>query len=223
MDTLLFLAFSAGLFGGFGHCIGMCGPIAAAAALPVPGGRAGLAALKPQLIYSAGRVTTYAFVGALMGLTGTFVDTAGRLAGLQNLVAVLAGLFMIAAGLRLFGFLRLPRRAGVRGGGGLSNIARLIMEEESVWRYYPLGILLGFLPCGLSYTLFIGAAGSGGLLPGMATMISFGIGTLPAMLLFGSLVTFLGNRFQRRFTAAGGIAVILMGMAFLAKGVGLYG
>ena len=97
------------------------------------------------------------------------------------------------------------------------------MEEESVWKYYPLGILLGFLPCGLSYTLFIGAAGSGGLLQGMATMICFGIGTLPAMLLFGSLVGFFGNRLKRRLYTAGGVAVILMGLAFFARGIRLYG
>jgi hypothetical protein len=100
--------------------------------------------------------------------------------------------------------------------------ARLIIETESVWKYYPLGILLGFIPCGLSYTLFIGAAGSGGLLQGMATMICFGIGTLPAMLLFASLVGFFGNRLKRGLYTAGGVAVILMGFFFLARVIRLY-
>ncbi len=221
MDTLLLLAFSAGFFGGFGHCIGMCGPIAAAATLPAAGGVAGFTALKPHLVYGAGRVTSYAFVGALMGLTGTFVDTAGRMAGMQNLVAVLAGVFMIAAGLRLAGVLKLTLAAEGRG-AGLLKIARLILDEESLGRYYPLGIILGFLPCGLSYTLFIGAAGAGGPLQGMVTMISFGIGTLPAMLLFGSLTGFFGNRFKRRLYTVGGIAVILMGLIFLARAIRLY-
>ncbi len=223
MDTLLTLAFVTGFFGGFGHCIGMCGPIAAATALPVRGGGKGFLSLTPHLITSAGRITTYAFIGGLMGLSGTFVNTAGRLAGIQNLAAVLAGLFMIASGLRITGLLKAPTfRAGWQE-GRLLKAARLIIETESVGKYYPLGILLGFIPCGLSYTLFIGAAGSGGFLPGMATMISFGIGTLPAMLLFASLVGFLGNRLKHRLITAGGITVIVMGLIFLARAVRLYG
>lgn len=221
MDTLFSLAFAAGFFGGFGHCIGMCGPIVAATALPARGGAKGFLALTPHLIYSAGRVTTYAFVGALMGVSGTFVNTAGRLAGVQNLAAVLAGMFMIAAGLHIAGLLKAPTLAAWQD-GGLLKAARLIVESESVWKYYPLGILLGFLPCGLSYTLFIAAAGSGGLLKGMAVMISFGIGTLPAMLLFGSLVGFFGNRLKHWLYTAGGIAVIVMGLIFLARSIRLY-
>ncbi len=219
---LLSLAFAAGFFGGFGHCIGMCGPIAAATVLPARGGRMAVISLTPHLIYSAGRVTTYAFIGGLMGLSGTFVDTAGRLAGIQNLAAGLAGLFMIAAGLHITGLLKAPAFLAGWQEGRLLKAARLIIEAESVWKYYPLGILLGFLPCGLSYTLFIGAAGSGGLLQGMATMISFGVGTLPAMLLFASLVGFFGNRFKHRLIVAGGIAVIAMGLIFLARVIRLY-
>jgi len=222
VDTLLSLSFAAGFLGGFGHCVGMCGPIAAATALPARGGGKGFISLMPHIITSAGRITTYAFIGGLMGLSGTFVNTAGSLAGIQNLAAGLAGLFMIASGLHITGLLKVPAfRAGWQE-GRLLKAARLIIEAESVGKYYPLGIVLGFLPCGLSYTLFIGAAGSGGLLPGMATMISFGIGTLPAMLLFASLVGFFGNKLKHRLIAAGGIAVIVMGLIFLARAIRPY-
>ena len=217
MDTLVLASFTAGLFGGFGHCIGMCGPLVAACTLPAARGGT-VFSLQAQLIYSAGRITAYAFAGALMGLSGAFIDTAGRFAGIQNLAAVLAGLFMVGAGLHLLGLLRVPAPPGWRA-GGLFKAVRFIGEAESAWKYYPLGILLGFIPCGLSYTLFIGAAGSGGILPGMATMISFGVGTLPAMLLFGSLVGAFGNRFLRRLSVAGGVAVIAMGLLFLLRTV----
>ncbi|MHB8772186.1 MAG: sulfite exporter TauE/SafE family protein [Syntrophales bacterium] len=222
MDSLVFLSFAAGFLGGFGHCIGMCGPIVAAFALPAGQQGSRVIVLQPQLIYGAGRITAYAFVGALMGLSGTFVDTAGKLAGIQNLAAVLAGLFMVAAGLRITGLLRGPARA-VWGEAGLLRAARIVAEADSVWKYFPLGILLGFIPCGLSYSLFIAAAGSGGVLPGMAAMISFGIGTLPAMLLFASLVNVFGSRLKHRLSVAGGIAVILMGVFFLSRAVRFYG
>ncbi|MDA8125118.1 MAG: sulfite exporter TauE/SafE family protein [Deltaproteobacteria bacterium] len=222
MDTVLFLAFTTGLLGGFGHCVGMCGPIAAAYVLPA--GQAGrrFGVLAPQLIYSAGRLTTYVLIGALMGWTGTFVATAGRLAGIQNLVALLAGLFMIASGLGIAGLLKMPNLAG-NGMGGLWRMARRLIVAESVWKYYPLGLLLGFMPCGLSYSLYLAAAGSGSPLAGMATMVSFGLGTLPALLLFASLVAFLGNRSKERLYRAGGIAVALLGVLFLLRGLGLYG
>jgi len=221
VDTILLLAFSAGLFGGFGHCIGMCGPIAAATTLPVHDRGKGFLSLGPHLIYSAGRITAYAFVGGLMGLSGTVINTAGRFAGVQHLAGGLAGVFMIAAGLSAAGLLRLPAGPG-RYEGSLLKAARLIIESDSAWKYYPLGIVLGFLPCGLSYTLFIGAAGSGGLLTGMATMISFGIGTLPAMLLVASLVGYFGNRLKRSLSVAGGVAVIVMGLIFLARAIRHY-
>jgi sulfite exporter TauE/SafE len=197
----------------------MCGPIAAAFALPA--GERGVgsgALLLPQLAYGAGRITTYAFVGGLMGFGGTFVDTAGHLAGVQNLAAVLAGLFMIGAGLRLAGLpgVRIP--AAWRD-ARLLGAARAVLEAGSAGKYYPAGLILGFIPCGLSYSLFLAAAGSGGLLPGMATMIAFGVGTLPAMLLLGSLVGAFGNRLRRRFAVAGGIAVAAMGLLFLSRAV----
>jgi len=212
VDGILFIAFTAGLLGGFGHCVGMCGPIVVSWNLP----------LKPNLLYSAGRITTYAFVGGLMGLTGSFVNTAGQLGGIQNLVAVLAGILMIGAGLHLAGLLPLPAVRLNVPDLGLLRAARAVMETESDWKFYPLGVLLGFLPCGLSYTVFLSAAGTGGLLPGMATMVSFGIGTLPAMLLVGSLASFARERAGARLRKAGGLAIVLMGAVFLVRGIRLY-
>ncbi|MGE5843482.1 MAG: sulfite exporter TauE/SafE family protein [Syntrophaceae bacterium] len=212
MDTVFFIAFAAGFLGGFGHCAGMCGPLVAAYAMP----------LKPNLLYSAGRITTYAFVGSLMGLTGSFVNTVGQLGGLQDLVAALAGILMIGAGLQWAGILSLPALPVAFPDPGLLRAARAVMERESIWKYYPLGVLLGFLPCGLSYTVFISAAGTGGLLSGMATMLSFGIGTLPAMLLVGSLASFAKEKAGARLRTAGGIAIILMGVLFLVRGIHHY-
>lgn len=199
----------------------MCGPLVAASALPQRVCRGGSPLLQTHLLFSAGRITTYAFLGSLMGLTGTFVDTAGRLAGIQNLVALLAGFFLIAAGCRIMGLLKVTGFTK-RHSDGILQAAGYILADESVWKYYPLGILMGFLPCGLSYTVLIGAAGTGGLLPGMAMLICFGLGTVPAMLLFGTLLSWLGSKARERFARVGGCIVVMMGVCFLAKGIGLY-
>jgi sulfite exporter TauE/SafE len=212
------LAFSAGIFGGFGHCIGMCGPLVASYAFRPEDGKGFSGSLKTHLIYNAGRITTYSFIGSLMGLTGTFVSAAGRLAGFQNLTPVLAGLFMITAGLQTAGVLRVSffkeERCGL-----ISKAAKLVLEGESRWKYYPLGLLLGFMPCGLSYSVFAAAAGTGALLQGAALLFFFGIGTLPALLFFGSLMTYIGNKARGRLYKAGGVAVVLMGIFFFINGL----
>ena len=92
------MAFVTGLLGGFGHCIGMCGPLVGSFALAT-GALGPRRSLAGQLAYHGGRITTYAVLGAVEGLTGSFVNVAGRLAGLQDLVAVVAGVLMILLGL----------------------------------------------------------------------------------------------------------------------------
>jgi len=87
----LWLALGTGLLGSFGHCAGMCWPLVAAVSLAA-GPRAGPAGtLGLHLLYNAGRITTYGFAGLAMGILGSVVNVAGRAAGLQQAVAVLAG------------------------------------------------------------------------------------------------------------------------------------
>jgi len=211
------LAFVSGLVGGFGHCIGMCGPIVAAFTL---GGREKIR-LAPHLLYNAGRIITYTFIGALMGLGGSFVNAAGRLAGFQNAVAVLAGLFMIVMGLGIAGLAPFATRGG-KGGGLFMRIAGPVLEGGSELRFFPLGLLLGFLPCGLSWSIFAGAAATGDMLRGFLFTLSFGLATIPALLLFGLVVGWLGSRVRSVLYRASGAVIVVMGVIFVARGVASY-
>lgn len=220
MDPIYSLAFMTGLAGGFGHCIGMCGPVIGACALRDPsltfGGR-----FLSQLLYHAGRMATYGAVGGAMGLAGSFVNVAGRITGIQHGVMILAGIVMTAMGLAV---------AGIAGGTGwierrsapVLRLARSVLEGTSVARYLPLGLLLGLLPCGLSYTIFVAAAGTGGPQAGMLTALAFGAGTLPALALFGVAVGYLGTRLRGRIQQAGGFVVIIFGLHYIVKGIRLY-
>src|SRR6266536_6272940 len=139
MRAHLVLALTTGLLGGFGHCAGMCGPLVASVGLvssPLLGARR---ALGGQLLYNAGRVTTYAFLGALMGLTGSFVNTAGRLAGLQNAVSIAAGALMIAMGLGAAGVAPWARRLEERAAGRVFRAVRSVLEGGGIRRSYVLG------------------------------------------------------------------------------------
>jgi sulfite exporter TauE/SafE len=211
-----------GLVGGFGHCAGMCGPLVAAVSLasgPRPG-RAG--ALAPHLLYNAGRVTTYTFAGMVMGLTGSFVNVAGRVAGLQDAVAIGAGALMVVLGLGAAGFFPAARRVEERLAGRLFGAVRGLAGGAGPGRAYPLGLLLGLLPCGLSWSVFVGAAATGSPVQGALFALSFGLGTAVALLLLGGATAWLSARSRGLLFRAGGIAVALLGLRFLLRGLGVH-
>lgn len=214
-----YLAFTTGLLGGFGHCIGMCGPIVASLAwkqAEEPG--SGGPPIMLQLQYHAGRIATYTLAGASMGWAGSFVSVAGRMAGIQSFVMLLAGATMVLMGASIAGMGRGTALLEGRSGWILSA-ARRVLAAPAAFRYPALGLLLGLLPCGLSYSIFIGAAGTGSLTSGALLSLFFGLGTLPAVLLFGSLLTTVSAIVRRWIYRAGGIAIIAMGVLFILRGV----
>lgn len=221
METGYILALTTGIIGGFGHCIGMCGPLVASFTLAgSTGPRPFISRIAPQVLYNSGRITTYSLIGGVMGLSGSFINVAGKLANIQNSVAVLAGVIMIVMGVSI-----------MSGGGNrwiekhntsVLRAATGIRASSSSLRYFPLGIVLGLLPCGLSYTIFIAAAGTGGLFPGMLTALLFGLGTLPALFVFGAVISSLTASLRIRIYRTGGLLVILMGIYYLYRGISLY-
>ncbi|MFO0753603.1 MAG: sulfite exporter TauE/SafE family protein [Thermodesulfovibrionales bacterium] len=221
MEASYLLMGATGLLGGFGHCIGMCGPLVASYTLNAAGraaGRSKAAPLLPHLLYNAGRISSYTFLGALMGLAGSFVNVAGRIAGLQNGIAIAAGALMVIMGLGVTGILRSVTSLE-RHNSLILRAVRVVLEGDSVWRYYPLGILLGFLPCGLSYSAFIAAAGTGSLPRGMLLTLWFGLGTVPPLLLFGVIINYLSAKVRGWVYRTGGLEIIGLGLYFIYRGV----
>lgn len=221
MDAAYIMAFTTGILGGFGHCIGMCGPLVASYTLADRTTAGSVSALGPHLLYNTGRILTYTFMGGVMGLTGSFVNVAAGLAGIQNAIAVAAGVMMIIMGMNISGIWGSTRWIE-------KNNLRVLLSAQRVrtskfrLRFLLLGLVLGFLPCGLSYTIFIAAAATGSPLSGMVTSLLFGLGTLPALVIFGALVSALSSGIRTRIYRAGGVLVIVMGIYFLYKGIKLY-
>ena len=218
MSTGYILAFTAGLLGGVGHCIGMCGPLVVSYTLYDKNSLRRFPALLPHLLYNAGRITTYVFIGALMGITGSFVNTAGNLSGIQNTVGILAGAFMIVMGLGITGVLKeIPT---IEAHNRLIlRMMKNVRESDSSWRYFSLGLLLGFLPCGLSYSVFIGAAATGSMPSAMFFVLCFGLGTFPALLLVGLVMTYLSAWIRGWIYRTSGVVVMITGVYFLVRGL----
>jgi len=181
-----FLIFLAGLAGSV-HCMAMCGGFACALGSD-PRGHA--ATLRRHLIYNFGRLSTYCFLGAVVGSLGVLLvghggeATAASLA--QRLLAAVSGLLMVFIGLRFFGFSR--RSSGVDSGDNfLVSALRTLLKAPGAAAPLAFGVLNGFLPCPLVYAFAAQAAGSGGTVPGLVTMAAFGLGTFPAMLMMGGV------------------------------------
>jgi sulfite exporter TauE/SafE len=219
MDASLPIALATGFLGGFGHCVAMCGPLVGALGISAPPGVPASRALAPQLAYHLGRITTYGTIGALMGLAGSFVNVAGRLAGVQDAVAVLAGALLVAMGIGAASMsLRVKVMEGRLAGRVMSSVRRLFGHDAPMGAY-PLGLVLGLLPCGLSYSAFAAAAATGSPARGMLLALAFGAGTLPALLLAGAVVAALSVRARSLLHRLGGALVALLGLLFVLRGL----
>lgn len=212
---------AAGLLSSFSHCLGMCGPLVASFGLTARPGQGPARAAAAQLPYHLGRITTYGVLGAVMGTTGAFVNVAGRLAGLSDLVAVAAGLLMVLLGLGAAGVSAALKRLEARASARVLGLVRPLLDGGAA-RLYPLGLLLGVLPCGVSWTVFLGAAASGGPVPGLLMALAFGLGTVPGLLLLGALGALVGQRTRGILYRAGGLLIAAMGALFVLRGLGLH-
>jgi uncharacterized protein len=194
--------FVAGLAGGFTHCAGMCGPFVLAQVSErlrgvAPDGFTEWARLRGAAVapYHLGRLTTYSALGAAAGgLANLFV-------GATEFHFVLSGMLVLGALLFLLQFLgSFPLASRLRIPAGLVSVvttaAGPLFTDPRGWRGYFLGVVLGFLPCGLLYGALAAAAGSGSALLGALGMAAFVVGTVPSLftIAYGGLL--IGRRWR---------------------------
>ena len=212
---MLYSAFIFGLISSL-HCIGMCGPIA----LMIPVDRTNPAKKTTQIItYHLGRLTAYALIGLVFGLVGKGFF----LAGIQQRLSVFIGVAMIIT-------ILIPER--VLANYNFSKpVYRLIskiksslgkqFKNKSYQSLFTIGLLNGFLPCGMVYVALFGAIAMQNVPFGILYMLLFGIGTIPMM----SSVTYLNsimtvsfrNKIQKVIPYVG----VIIGILFILRGLGL--
>lgn len=190
-------AFLVGLLGGV-HCFGMCGGIVTALSFnsssttsPNTSSRNTSSRTPILLGYNFGRIMGYMIAGALVGGIGSLATGVLSLTDIQNtrsILSVIAALFMIALGLYLAGVWR--GIAYLEKGGRhlwkyIEPVSRRFIPADTIYKALPLGLLWGWLPCGLVYTILIWSLSAGGAVEGALLMLAFGLGTLPNLLLMG--------------------------------------
>lgn len=176
------VAFTAGLFGSL-HCIAMCGGMSGLFAVH-QSAKQTRNSLPLALSYNAGRLSSYALIGLVAGLAGS--GLLGLLPSLVLPLRLLAALAMLGMAVQLLTGKASPlERAGSSVWKRVSPLARRFLPTDTKAKALGLGLLWGFLPCGLVYSVLLITLASADPLLGALGMASFGIGTLPAMLLSG--------------------------------------
>jgi uncharacterized protein len=211
----LIAAFTIGLFGSF-HCVGMCGPIALALPVHQLGSFQKYAGI---LLYNFGRVATYSLFGLLFGLLGKTIV----IAGFQQWLSILLGVLILI-------FILLPKRitSSMESSAfifGIINPAkqkmRLLFKQSSLESLFAIGILNGFLPCGLVYVAVAGAIATGSGSAGAIFMLLFGLGTIPMMYVLvwsGSKISIVWRNRMRKVVP---VFVAVMASLMILRGLNL--
>ncbi|MEG4813727.1 urease accessory protein UreH domain-containing protein [Microcoleus sp. K5-D4] len=211
-----------GFLGSFGHCAGMCGPLTMAFSLSNSRNDK-LATFRFHLLLNLGRITAYALVGAAIGGLGSVLIAGGLLAGtgseLRRTIALLTGTMLIWFGVGqikpnlLPGLPRLHPLSHDRVGQAMSKLS----AQKNWWVPIALGLLWGLIPCGFLYAAQIKAAETGNPVLGAATMLAFGLGTLPTMLGVSFFAGRLSADKRSQLFRAGGWVTVAIGILTLLR------
>ncbi len=220
--------FLIGFLGGFGHCIGMCGGIVLTYTLKVDENDPPLRptkwqTLKPQLLYNLGRVLTYTFLGQIFGLIGSTIGIVFAIRDFQGVLQIFAGTIMILMGIELAGFIPSMSPDTFPGVNKFKKMVTSLFNQVNRSNTIILGLVLGFLPCGLVYAAGAKAAATQSVFGGMITMLLFGLGTFPAMVITGLTAHLISNKLRRQFYRLAAIMVIILGILALLRGVDALG
>lgn len=205
--------FSIGILGSF-HCIGMCGPLALA--LPVQQ----LESNKKTfaiLLYNLGRALSYALMGAVFGIIGSSF----ALFNLQQWLSIVAGSFiLIVLLISQFGGAKIPLIAKYNQ-IVKTKLTSYLMADKTLGSYLSIGILNGFLPCGLVYMAIAASVATGSVLNSSLLMLSFGLGTLPLMALTMAFGKFISMNVRTILSKMSPYIIMCVAVLLILRGLNL--
>jgi sulfite exporter TauE/SafE len=209
-------AFVAGVAGST-HCFAMCGGMSAALGMRSRATAVDArAAFVNASAYQLGRIGGYAIAGALFGFAGATLQSMFDLMRIGAALRIASGILLILIALRLlirWNALGGVERLGARFWSKLQPLAQRAARSEGRGRSLMIGLLWGWLPCGLVYSMLMLAAASGHAGQGASIMATFGLGTLPSMLTSSLLASQLQRMLAQRW------ARIMSGLLLIVFGV----
>ena len=222
MDTLphhLWIGFAGGILA-FAHCLGMCGGFVIH--LSQEENRTRM--VMGQLLWQAGKMSSYMFLGAVAGYAGGFLELLFLSHGLfQNLLSFAAGAIILFMGLSLLGLFPVHGKGVASAGqGALASLCRNLITSSSPGAALSLGIATGFLPCPIVLAFLAYSLQTGSVLKGMATMSALSLGTMLPLLLLGGLTRLTRVHLRSWGPKAGGIILVLLGLSTALRGTAFF-
>jgi sulfite exporter TauE/SafE/copper chaperone CopZ len=202
------------------HCIAMCGGIVLSQGISrggqpnatAPGNR-----FLPSLLYNGGRIISYTVIGGLVGALGSLFSLSTALKGVMPIIA---GAFMLFLGVRILGIFPWLSRLRVR----LSGVREDRISTAAAGRGpFIVGLLNGLMPCGPLQTMQVYALGTGSWYAGALSMFIFSLGTVPLLLGFGAISSFLSAKLTGRMLKTSGVIVAALGLLMFTRGLSLFG
>lgn len=212
---MLYSAFIFGLISSF-HCVGMCGPIAMM--LPVDRSNPTKKVIQIML-YQIGRLSAYASLGLIFGILGKGF----YMAGIQQHISIIVGILMILIVL-------IPERLFMKYNFSkpvyklLSNVKTSLgnqFKRKSPDALFTIGLLNGFLPCGLVYAALFGAIAMQNVTLGVTYMLLYGLGTIPMMSAVVYISNFLSIPLRSKMQKIIPLVTVIIGTLFILRGLGL--
>lgn len=211
----LLSAFLIGIAGSV-HCVGMCGGIVGAFSFAIPK----QASQVPYLLaYNVGRIFSYVIAGMITGAMGAYFSASVNM-GL-SVLKLLSAIMLLLLALYIGGWWKVLthlEHAGTRIWRFISPLGKKLIPFRSPVYAIPYGMVWGWLPCGLVYSTLSWSLAAGNAFQGALVMLSFGMGTLPAMLLLGTSALHIKPLLTKSVVRKS-IALVLLAYA----GVLLYG
>ncbi len=217
IDLLLILGL--GFFGSFGHCVGMCGPLTMALALSSqPSAPTWPASLRFHSLLNLGRLLSYLIVGSLLGAASATVITAGQLVGIGS--DLRAGVVMLSGCLLIWwGLVQIKPQLVPPAPQFLHRRLHRLVSSTMAGQQSPalLGLMWGMMPCGFLYAAQLKAIETGNPWWGAATMLAFGLGTMPMMLSVGVASSRWSSDQHSQLRRAGGWITVIVGILTLVR------
>lgn len=221
--------FLIGFLGGFSHCVGMCSGFVFTYTIkikendPLNADAGKFKKLLPHLMYNAGRVVTYTLLGELFGLLGGTLGVILAIRNFQGGLQLFAGIIMLLMGLDLLGLLRIGTSGELPGFRLFKGLVNSLFQRVNIRNVFGLGMVLGLIPCGLVYAAGAQAAATQSIFGGMMSMLVFGLGTFPAMILIGLTADMISVRTRTRLYKLAAFLVLLLGLLSVLRGIDALG
>jgi sulfite exporter TauE/SafE len=228
MELELVALFTIGFLGGFGHCIGMCGGFVMTYTLKLQTNEtlqhpSRWQTISPHLLYNAGRVFTYVVLGQIFGLLGSTLGVVLAIRDFQGILELFAGAIMMLMGLDLAGLLSAGGSDSFPGISSFKKLVHNMFNRVNRKNIFVLGMVMGLIPCGLVYAAGAKAAATQSMVGGMLSMLAFGLGTFPAMVITGLAVHLISAKLRRILYRVAAFMVFLLGVLTVLRGIDALG